>query len=250
MPMKLGGGGEVGREDHPAAEPAAWRVWLPAARDVVPLLQESVRRAEEASARQRAQASGPSFVEMQDREFAEQAATPQLSSKRSCECVPAAALCYVQGPAVCVCMGLQLPALSPWHCKGMRYWSGSRDVLVRAACLGLHVSSWAGRWRYRGTFLRPTSSNIGEQMHSIATCARSTPAAVGRATPGTEPSGSHLARESPDHRCECGEGRRGGGVGVGQLNVSDGLMCTANEQTVAWWEQKAAWWEGLVQPLP
>lgn len=47
-----------------------------------------MRRAEEASTRQRAQAGGPSFVEYQDKEFAKEAdaeASPQLSSKRSCE---------------------------------------------------------------------------------------------------------------------------------------------------------------------
>lgn len=47
-----------------------------------------MRRAEEATAKQKAQANGPSFVEAQDKKFAEQVAaglTPQLSSKRSCE---------------------------------------------------------------------------------------------------------------------------------------------------------------------
>lgn len=44
-----------------------------------------MRRADEALGRQLAQAHGPSFVEAQDREFAQQASV-QLSSKMSCEC--------------------------------------------------------------------------------------------------------------------------------------------------------------------
>lgn len=66
-----GGGGE-----------SAWRAAYSAR------MAESMRRAEETVARQHSQASGPSFLEAQDKEFAKQAggSTPSLSSKKSCEC--------------------------------------------------------------------------------------------------------------------------------------------------------------------
>jgi hypothetical protein len=57
-------------------------------------LQESMRRVEETTTRQNSQSGGPSFVEAQDKAFAQQAsAAPQLSASRSCE-APASLPCW------------------------------------------------------------------------------------------------------------------------------------------------------------
>ncbi|KAL4432525.1 hypothetical protein ABPG77_000462 [Micractinium sp. CCAP 211/92] len=69
------------RSDVPVQEESKWRQMYSAR------MQESMRRAEEATERQKIQGSGPSFLEMQDRAFAQEAAdaeraTPQRSSSK------------------------------------------------------------------------------------------------------------------------------------------------------------------------
>jgi hypothetical protein len=88
------------RQPLPPAEDSKWRQMYSAR------MSDSMRRAEEATAKAQVQSRGPSFLEVKDQEFAQQAAMatdgqakPSLSGKQSCECGG------VRGIAACLCAG-------------------------------------------------------------------------------------------------------------------------------------------------